>query len=74
MTGAPPIGLAHALRVTVDNDGSRMSSGATPSGVAVVAERLEALGGSVALEPSPLGGVRLIATLPDAPASVDSSA
>lgn len=62
------------LRVTVDNDGSRMPVGVAPSGVAVVAERLEALGGSVALEPSPLGGVRLIATLPDAPASVDSSA
>lgn len=62
------------LRVTVDNDGSRMPVRVAPSGVAVVAERLEALGGSVALEPSPLGGVRLIATLPDAPASVDSSA
>jgi signal transduction histidine kinase len=55
-----------ALRVRVDDDGSGMPAGAARSGVAAVAERLEALGGSVDLERSPLGGVRLVATLPDA--------
>lgn len=63
-----------ALRVRVDDDGSGMPAEVAPSGVAAIAERLEALGGSVDLQRSPLGGVRLVATLPDAPASVDSSA
>lgn len=51
------------LRVRVDDDGSGLAPGAVQSGLAMVAERLEALGGSVELHRSPWGGVRLEACL-----------
>lgn len=56
---------ADALRVRIDDDGSGLRTAAPRSGVALIAERLEALGGSVDLEPSAFGGVRVVASVPE---------
>jgi signal transduction histidine kinase len=53
------------LRVRVDDDGSGLAAAASRNGVALVADRLDALGGGVELGPSPLGGARLVATVPE---------
>lgn len=60
------------VRVRVDDDGRGLPAVVTPSGIRLVSERLEALGGGIQLTASPWGGARLVATVRERGASVDS--
>lgn len=67
----PPATGRPAVVLAVDNDGAPLAGDVTMSGLAVLRRRVESRGGTLTLEPSPLGGARVTVRLPPA---VDPSA